>query len=49
MADTADGLCNHQQIISLLQRVSNLGLDFIKTEHLCDFDGVRGYTLAQGE
>ncbi|MBN2069367.1 MAG: NADP-dependent isocitrate dehydrogenase [Opitutales bacterium] len=49
MADTADGLCSHQQIISLLQRVSNLGLDFIKTEHLCDFDGVRGYTLAQGE
>jgi hypothetical protein len=25
------------------------GFDFIKTEHLYTFDGVRGYSLAQGE
>ena len=38
-----------QQVIALLQRVDAAGLDFIKTEHLCTFDGVRGYSLGQGE
>ena len=39
----------HQQIIDLLGRVNAKGLDFIKTEHLCTFDGVKGYSLGQGE
>ncbi len=39
----------HAQIINLLQRVSAAGFDFIKTEHLCAFDGVKSYSLGQGE
>jgi isocitrate dehydrogenase len=39
----------HAQIIDLLRRVNETGLDFIKTEHLCTFDGERGYSLGQGE
>ncbi|MDQ3820463.1 MAG: NADP-dependent isocitrate dehydrogenase [Acidobacteriota bacterium] len=39
----------HSQIVQLLQRVSDAGLDFIKTENLCNFDGQRGYSLDQGE
>jgi isocitrate dehydrogenase len=36
----ADGVAvTHHQIVSLLQRLANAGLDFIKTEHLCYFDG----------
>lgn len=40
---------SHAQIIDLLQRVSKAGFDFIKTEHLCAFDGVKSYSLGQGE
>lgn len=36
-------------IIALLERVSNAGLEFIKTENLYTLDGVRGYALGQGE
>jgi isocitrate dehydrogenase len=39
----------HAQIRELLKQIEELGLDFIKTENLCSFDGVRGYSLAQGE
>ena len=39
----------HGQVLDLLQQIENLGFDFIKTEHLYTFDGVRGYSLAQGE
>lgn len=39
----------HVKVIDLLQRVDAAGLDFIKTEHLYTFDGVRGYSLGQGE
>jgi isocitrate dehydrogenase len=39
----------HDQIISLLQRFSSAGYDFIKTENLYNFDGQRGYSLDQGE
>jgi len=40
---------SHAQIIGLLGRVAEAGLDFIKTEHLCNFDGKAGYTLSQGQ
>jgi isocitrate dehydrogenase len=36
-------------IPELLQRVIAAGLDIIKTEHLYNFNGQPGYTLAQGE
>ncbi|HKY27153.1 MAG TPA: NADP-dependent isocitrate dehydrogenase [Pyrinomonadaceae bacterium] len=38
----------HPQIVALLQRVADAGLDFIKTENLYTFDGERGYSLDQG-
>lgn len=40
---------HHRQIVSLLSRVSESGLDFVKTENLNMFDGKPGYTLGQGE
>jgi isocitrate dehydrogenase len=39
----------HGQIVSLLTAVSRQGLDFIKTEQLCEFDGKAGYSKGQGE
>jgi isocitrate dehydrogenase len=43
------GSITHAQIVSLLGRVAGAGLDFIKTENLCTFDGELGYSLGQGE
>jgi isocitrate dehydrogenase len=43
------GPVTHQQIIALLGRVAEAGIDFIKTEGLYDFDGKAGYTLGQGQ
>lgn len=40
---------SHEQLIDVLQQVKQLGFDFIKTENLYTFDGVRGFSLAQGE
>ncbi|MDE1153551.1 MAG: NADP-dependent isocitrate dehydrogenase [Micavibrio sp.] len=39
----------HDQIIRLLDAIQKSGLDFIKTENLYSFDGVRAYTVAQGQ
>jgi isocitrate dehydrogenase len=39
----------HNQLIAQLQSITNAGFDFIKTEGLYTFDGVAGYTLAQGQ
>ncbi len=39
----------HTQIIDLLKHVALAGLDFIKIENLCAFDGERSYSLGQGE
>ena len=39
----------HADVISLLERFRSAGFDFIKTEHLCLFDGERGWSLGQGE
>ncbi len=36
-------------LLSLLAAVHAAGLEVIKTEHLYTFDGVRGYSLGQGE
>lgn len=47
---TADGSSiTHWDVLDLLRQIKDLGFDFIKTEHLYTFDGVRGYSLAQGE
>ena len=34
----------HAQLISLLQRFNDAGLDVIKTENLYNFDGAKGYS-----
>ncbi|WP_049773188.1 NADP-dependent isocitrate dehydrogenase [Truepera radiovictrix] len=39
----------HQTVASLLGRLADEGLDFIKTEHLYTFDGEPGYSLGQGQ
>ena len=39
----------HDDILQLLGRLNSAGLDFIKTEHLCLFDGELGFSLGQGE
>ena len=39
----------HKQILDLLTRVEAAGLDFIKTENLCTFDGKPGFSLGQGQ
>jgi isocitrate dehydrogenase len=36
-------------VVALLARLADRGLDFIQTAHLYEFDGERGYSLAQGE
>lgn len=33
----------------ITDRITDAGLEFIKTENLYQFDGVRGYSLGQGE
>jgi isocitrate dehydrogenase len=46
----ADGeTIRHQDIVTLLGRVTVSGLDFIKIETLCTFDAEPGYSLAQGQ
>lgn len=37
------------QVLSVLMRVGNAGLDFVKTEHLYAFDGVSGFSPGQGQ
>lgn len=37
------------QIIDLLDRIDRSGLDFIKMETLCTFDGEAGFSLGQGQ
>lgn len=39
---------SHEQIVSLLKKIHDSGFDFIKTENLYDFDGVKGYSTTQG-
>ncbi len=46
----ADGaIVTHPQILGLMEKVVAAGYDIVKTETLRNFDGVRGYTLAQGQ
>lgn len=45
--DAAIAPLSHAQIVALLSRFADAGLDFIKTENLCDFDGKPGYSHAQ--
>ncbi|MBC8646752.1 MAG: NADP-dependent isocitrate dehydrogenase [Thermoanaerobaculia bacterium] len=49
LAEGAGGPVGHAQIVRLLNRLADAGLDFIQTENLCTFDGQRGYSAGQGE
>jgi len=44
-----DGAGDNAAIIALLSRLSEAGVDFVKTEHLYEFDGERGFSLGQGQ
>lgn len=39
----------HTDIINILQKINELGLDVVKTENLYTFDGQLGFTLSQGQ
>jgi isocitrate dehydrogenase len=49
MADNPGDTIKHQQLINLLTRMNETGIDFVKTEHLYNFDGKPGYSLGQGQ
>jgi len=49
VAKTEDGHIAHSHIIELLARVTQGGVDVIKTENLCTFDGEQGFALGQGQ
>jgi isocitrate dehydrogenase len=38
-----------RMIAELQLRLAQEGIDFIKTEHLCTFDGTAGFSLGQGQ
>jgi len=40
---------SHIDLIQLLNEIREAGMDFIKTENLYNFNGVRAYSLGQGE
>jgi len=39
----------HKEIVRLLDKIQEAGIDFIKIENLYSFDGKPGYSLGQGE
>jgi isocitrate dehydrogenase len=39
----------NRDVVELLDALEIAGFDFIKTEHLCSFDGDRGFSMGQGE
>lgn len=49
VAATPTHTVSHHDVLALLGRIATAGFDFIKTEHLCNFDGVPGYSRGQGE
>ena len=44
-----DGGFGPEDVVGLLSRLAQSGVDFIKTENLYTFDGERGYSLGQGQ
>ncbi len=49
VATAASGEITHRDIVALLSLLTDAGLDVIKTENLCTFDGERGFALGQGQ
>jgi isocitrate dehydrogenase len=44
-----EGRGNRGAVAELMTRLVREGVDFIKTEHLYEFDGEPGYSLGQGQ
>ncbi|HCM73365.1 MAG TPA: NADP-dependent isocitrate dehydrogenase, partial [Armatimonadetes bacterium] len=44
-----EGTISSADVVELLGRFAAAGVDFVKTEQLCKFDGVVSYSQAQGE
>ena len=49
VATDTSGEITHRDIVALLSLLTEAGLDVIKTENLCTFDGERGFALGQGQ
>lgn len=45
----ADGTVSNSAVADLLNRLAGADIDFIKTEHLYNFDGEPAYSLGQGQ
>ncbi len=43
------GEINYADVLTLMNRINESNLEIIKTENLYEFDGVAGYTAAQGQ
>jgi isocitrate dehydrogenase len=48
VADKEGSNVTHEQVLALLKKIKDAGYDFIKTENLYTFDGVKGYSTTQG-
>ncbi|WP_338770217.1 NADP-dependent isocitrate dehydrogenase [Bernardetia sp. ABR2-2B] len=40
---------DYKEVLKLMSKLNQEGFDIIKTENLCTFDGVRSYSLGQGQ
>ncbi len=49
MAEGESGTVTHKQIVAAMDRMVDLGLDVIKSENLCTYDGEPGFSLGQGQ
>ncbi|QDL53292.1 NADP-dependent isocitrate dehydrogenase [Rhodoferax aquaticus] len=49
VARSTGGTIGHADIIALLTQLTEAGVDVIKTENLCTFDGQQGFALGQGQ
>lgn len=49
MATSEDGEVAPRAIVDLLGTLTDAGIDVIKTENLCTFDGEQGFALGQGQ
>lgn len=49
MAASDSTALSHEAIIDLLAQIRKAGLNFIKTENLYSFNGVKAFTVAQGQ
>ncbi len=49
VAATLSGVVAQRDIVNLLAALTDAGVDVIKTENLCTFDGVKGFALGQGQ